>query len=74
MLNDWEHCTCLGSDFYHQKDYKSAILHFERALEYARLGINCQREREVFMHYYSLASINLAQALSRYQQQSRRGD
>jgi hypothetical protein len=71
MLNDWEHCTCLGSDFYHEKDYKSAILQFERALEYARLGINCHSEKETFMHYYRLASMNLAQALSRYQKKSR---
>jgi hypothetical protein len=70
-LNDWEHCTCLGSDFYHQKDYKSAILQFERALEHARIGLTCQSERETFMHYYRLASVNLAQALNCYQQQPR---
>jgi hypothetical protein len=70
ILNDWEYCTCLGSDFYYQKDYKSAILQFERALEYARIGLTCQSERETFMHYYGLASMNLAQALNRYQQQT----
>ncbi|CCK76718.1 hypothetical protein OLEAN_C25420 [Oleispira antarctica RB-8] len=69
ILNDWEHCTCLGSDFYHQKDYKLAILEFEKALDHARLGLKCQGERATFMQYYTLASMNLAQALSCYQKQ-----
>lgn len=68
-LKDWEYCTCLGSDFYHQKDYKSAIVQFERSLEHARLGLGCQEERTTFMQYYSLASMNLAQALNCYHQQ-----
>lgn len=71
MLNDWEYCTCLGSDFYHQKDYKLAILQFERALEHARIGLTGQSERETFMHYYRLASVNLAQTLTCYQQELR---
>ena len=68
-LDDWERCTCLGNDFYYRKDFKSAILQFEKALEYARIGFSYRDERWTFMHYYSLASMNLAQALSCYQQQ-----
>lgn len=68
-LSDWEQCTCLGSNFYHQKDYKSAIFQFEKALEHARIGLSCQDDRVTFMHYYTLASMNLAQALNCYQQQ-----
>ena len=68
-LNDWEQCTCLGSEYYHKKDYKSAILEFEKALEHARNGFTCPNERVSFMHFYSLASMNLAQALNCYQQQ-----
>lgn len=68
-LHDWEQCTCLGSDFYHKKDYKPAILEFEKALEYAHIGFSCQDQRATFMHFYSLASMNLAQALNCYQQQ-----
>jgi ABC-type Fe2+-enterobactin transport system substrate-binding protein len=68
-LNDWEQCTCLGSDYYHKKDYKSAILEFEKALEHARNVFTCPNERVSFMHFYSLASMNLAQALNCYQQQ-----
>jgi hypothetical protein len=63
-LNDWEHCTCRGSDFYHQKDYKSAILQFEQALEHARVGLACRSEKATFMRYYTLAKVNLSQALS----------
>jgi hypothetical protein len=66
-LNGWEHCTCRGSDFYHEKDYKSAILQFEQALEHARLGLACRSERTTFMRYYNLARVNLAQALICYQ-------
>lgn len=69
VLLGWEQCTCLGSDFYHKKDYKSAISQFEVALEYAREGLSCPGERATFMHYYALASMNLAQALNCYQQQ-----
>ena len=68
-LNGWERCTCSGSDFYHKKDYKSAILEFEKALEYARSGLMCQGEKAMFMQYYALASMNLAQALNCYQKQ-----
>ena len=63
-LKDWEWTTCLGSDLYHQKDYKSAILQFQKALEHARTGLTSDGERTIFMQYYSLASMNLAQALS----------
>lgn len=69
ILNGWEQSTCLGSDFYHQKDYKSAILEFEKALEHARAGLACKGERSKFMQYYALASVNLAQALSCYEKQ-----
>jgi hypothetical protein len=68
-LKDWEQCTCLGSELYHQKDYKSAILQFEKALEHACTGLSCERDRTTFMQYYTLASMNLAQALNCYQQQ-----
>ncbi len=63
-LKDWERFTCLGSDFYHQKDYKSAILQFQKALGHASAGLSSHGERTTFMQYYSLASMNLAQALS----------
>jgi len=68
-LRDWEQFTCLGSEFYHQKDFKAAILQFEKALESARTGLSSQGERATFMQYYTLASMNLAQALNCYQQQ-----
>jgi hypothetical protein len=63
-LKDWEWSTCLGSDFYHQKDYKSAILQFQKALGHASAGLFDHGERATFMQYYSLASMNLAQALN----------
>jgi tetratricopeptide (TPR) repeat protein len=69
VLKDWEQCTCLGSDHYHQKDYKAAILQFEKALAHARIGLSSRNNRATFMQYYTLASMNLAQALSCYQQQ-----
>ncbi len=69
MLKDWEQCTCLGSNFYHQKNYSAAISQFEKALTHARLGLSCQAEKATFMQYYSLASMNLAQALNCYKQQ-----
>lgn len=69
FLKGWEHSTCLGSNFYHQKDYQAAILEFEKALDYARSGLKCKTEKAIFMQYYSLASMNLAQALNCYQQQ-----
>jgi hypothetical protein len=68
-LKDWEQCTCLGSDLYHHKDFKAAIFQFEKALEYARIGLSCEGDRATFMQYFTLASMNLAQALNCYQQQ-----
>jgi hypothetical protein len=69
QLKGWEQCTCLGSDFYHKKDYRAAIIQFESALEFARTGLTFEGERTTFMQYYTLASMNLAQALNCYQQQ-----
>ena len=69
ILRGWEHSTCLGSDYYHKKEYQAAILQFEKALGYARSGLECRAEKAIFMQYYSLASMNLAQALNCYQQQ-----
>ena len=67
LLADWELTTCEGSQFYNQGDYKNAILQFEKALAFAKLGLMSNKQRRVFMKYYSLASMNLAHALNTYQ-------
>lgn|GEM_PF-2727531 len=67
LLEEWEYNTCLGSEYSNQKDYKSAILYFEKALTQATLGLSTNKRQVVFMQYYSLASMNLAHALNQYQ-------
>lgn len=69
LLADWELSTCSGSQFYNVGDYKNAILQFEIALKSAKEGLENRKQRTTFMQYYSLASMNLAHALSMYQKQ-----
>lgn len=69
LLAEWEFATCKGSELYQQKDYKSAILFFEQALKASMLGLDIQQKQGVFMHYYTLASMNLAHALNTYKKQ-----
>jgi hypothetical protein len=70
MLEGWEYSTCRGSECYSQYKFKEAILHFKNALHYAQSGLEGGYKRTVFMKYYSLASMNLAQALTAYEKQS----
>jgi hypothetical protein len=69
LLADWELATCKGSQFYNQGDYKNSILHFEKALGFAKAGLLSNKQRTTFMKYYTLASMNLAHALNTYQKQ-----
>ncbi|MGK0476974.1 MAG: hypothetical protein ACJAYV_002654 [Oleispira sp.] len=69
LLTDWELTTCAGSQFYNQGDYKNAILQFEKALRFAKVGLTSNKQRTTFMKYYTLASMNLAHALNTYQKQ-----
>jgi tetratricopeptide (TPR) repeat protein len=69
LLAEWEYATCKGSELYQQKDYKTAILMFEQALKVAMVGLDNQQKQGQFMHYYTLASMNLAHALNTYKKQ-----
>lgn len=69
VLVDWELATCSGSEFYKQGDYKNAILQFEKALSYAKTGLEKNKQRTTFMKYYTLSSMNLAHTLNIYQKQ-----
>jgi hypothetical protein len=69
ILESWEYATCKGSEFYQIDDLESAIHHFERALISAQKGLKKDRKNTIFMHYYALASMNLAHVLAIYKQQ-----
>ncbi len=66
LLESWEYNTCLGSEHFNQKEYKTAALYFEKSLAQATLGLTGNKRQETFMQYYTLASMNLAHALSHY--------
>ncbi len=69
LLEDWEQATCKGSECYNQKQYELAIKQFEIALTAALAGLETQKKQKLFMHYYTLASMNLAHALNTYKKQ-----
>lgn len=69
ILESWEYATCKGSESYQIDDLESAIHYFERALFSAQEGLNRDRKNTTFMHYYALASMNLAHVLAIYKKQ-----
>lgn len=69
ILESWEYATCKGSEYYQDNDLESAIHYFERALICAQEGLKRDRENTTFMHYYALASMNLAHVLAIYKKQ-----
>lgn len=69
ILESWEYATCKGSECYQSNDLESAIHYFERALFSAQEGLKRDRKNTTFMHYYALASMNLAHVLTAYEKQ-----
>lgn len=69
ILESWEYATCKGSECYQGNDLESAIHYFDRALFSAQEGLKRDRENTTFMHYYALASMNLAHVLTSYEKQ-----
>jgi len=69
ILERWEYATCKGSECYQRDDLKSAIMYFESALLSAQTGLENDRKNTTFMHYYALASMNLAHVLTAYEKQ-----
>ena len=66
-LEQWEFATCKGSECYNRHEYKQAITYFENAHKYAKSGLANKFRQEKFMQYYTLASMNLADALMAYE-------
>ncbi len=62
-LEQWELATCKGSECYNRQEFKQAIVYFENALIQAELGLAKEYRQGDFMQYYTLASMNLADAL-----------
>ena len=63
-LISWERATLAGSDAHHRGDHQFALKQFEQAYKLSQQGMLNPESRQVFMHYYSLSSMNLAHLLS----------
>ena len=78
-LTEWEMKTVLGSEQLRQGDVRLALKSFDAALEVIKRGMleqdsrgqQCQESKKELLHYYTLASMNVAHVLERLEKRSR---